>query len=348
MKIFLNVKIVLLLLVGLLTSFGCGVEKVDLSEFDDLQESFPATTRAENVTLAGVLVDPILKEPIAGATIQIGAVSVQTDENGAYAITIEESVLGAAVSITKEGLVDLSFPVDFSDLEDNATIDLAIEIPEAQDPIQFVPGEAVTQTFFYLGVAYEVEIPADAFDEPMEIAIGPSGSVVGPGVSGAFARVGLHIETPLEDAEFNNAIGLNYDPIQAALSGGIGGLHPQSFLPIATPEARLAAQNLLAALAAAAAVTTNGGTQVEATTVFIEESYPNSEEISVAENGDLEIVNTVEGTLIPGIGLITENGTLEQLDDSGVPIEGESIDLIDEETGGTNNIPHQGVGDGGG
>ncbi len=363
MKAFLNFKsaLLLLLVVGLFTSFGCGVEKAEIDELVDVQESFPAaTSRAENVTISGTItdpenVDPFTGEqlPLANAVVIIGTDTVLTDEDGNFSITLEDAGAGAVVRVDLDGHVDLVFPVSFADYEDNSSVDWSINLPESQLTTDFEPGTAVLDTFFYLGVPYVVEIPADAADQPIEIAIGPAGTVVGAGISGAFAVTGVHIETPEENFEFDNEIAISYNPVDAAQSGGIGSANPAALEPDAPEGAAAAAEEVEDAIAAAEAVIDAGGDPEDAAAAFVEEIYDGADEVSVDEDGNVVVVDTVEGSVLPGTGVVTEEDTLEQIDENGEPVEGENgeeggVDLIDEETGEVPSVPHQGTADGGG
>lgn len=366
MKFFLNVTMVLLLIVGLFTSFGCGVEKVELDELVDQQESYAATSRAENVTIMGTITDPEKVDstnlipdpnnpdslifsplPLAGVVVRIGSDSAVTDGNGFYSIVLEESTAGAVVEVELEGYVDLVFPVSFANYDDNSTENWSISLPETQDTTSFIPGIPSVDTFFYEGVPYIVEIPADAAQEPIDVAIGPSGTVVGPGISGAFAVTGIHIETPEENFEFDNEIAVSYNPLDAAMSGGIGSVNPAATEPGAPSEATQAAEEVQAALDAAQEVIDAGGDPADAATAFVEEIYDGADEVSLDDDGNVVVVNTVEGNVLPGTGVVTEDNTIEQIDENGEPVEEESEDLIDED-GEVVDVPHQGTGDGGG
>ena len=365
MKIIFNSIITLLLAVGLFTSFGCGVEKAQLDELVDQQESF-ATSRAENITITGFITDPEKIDsltlapdpdnpdlligdplPLANVVVKIGDDSVFTDASGFFMLVIEEPINGAVVKVVLEDYVDLVFPVDFGNYEDNSTVNWDINLPETQDTVFFMPGASSVDTFFYLGVPYVVEIPADAAQEAIDVSFGPTGTVVGAGISGAFAVVGIHIETPEENFQFDNEVSISYNPLDAASSGGIGSINPAALEPDAPEGAAIAAAELAAAIETAEAIIDAGGTLADAATAFVEELYDGADEVSVDEDGNVIIVDTVEGSVLPGTGVVTEDDTLEQIDEDGEPVEEEGEDLIDED-GDIADVPHQGAGDAGG
>lgn len=352
MKILLNVRMVLLLVaMGLLTVFtSCGnLDKKEMEEIEDLQESFPSSTvRAELVTITGTILDPETQEPLEGVSVTIGTETAITDENGFYSITLEETNAGALVVVDLEGYVDLVFPVSFENYTDGDSVDWAITLPESQPASNFTPGEETVDTFTYLGVVYTVTIPADATDSAIPVSVGPSGTVVGAGISGSFATVGVHVETEEEDFNFDNEVGVSYDPLEAATSGGIGSINPAATEPDAPPEAAAAAAAVQDAVDAAQEILDEGGDPSDANAAFVEELYEGADEVSINEDGEVVIVTTVEGGVLPGNGVVTEDGNLTPIDEEGEPIEDEVVVIIDEETGEVPDIPHQSTADGDG
>lgn len=343
----------LLVTVGLLTS--CGVEKVEIDELVDQQESFAASSRAENVVISGVITDPgnfglVTRRPVPveGATVQIGSASTTTDENGAFSITLEDTGPGAVVKISQEGHVDLTFPVSFRGYADNAAVSWTISLPETQVTIPFTPGAAASAIFVYLNVPYTVNVPEDASTQAIDISVSPSGTVIGPGISGVFAVTGIHVETPEENFIFDESISVLYDPIEAGLSGGVGAINPAAALPGAPPEAAEAAREVVDALAAGLNAISAGATPEEAAMAYIEELYDGSDEISVDADGNTIVVNTIEGSIYLDLGVVTEEDTIVQLDENGEVEEDEEPEELINEDGEVPNIPHQGTGDGGG
>jgi len=343
---------------GLFVLVGCDVDQADMDDVVDLQESFAASSRAENITISGIVTDPgnldtLTGEPIplANVKVKIGSDSTFTDANGFYSISLEETGPGAVVKVELEDHVDLIFPVDFSNYADNATETWSMTLPETQDTFAFEPGAPLSGSFEYLGVLYFVDIPADVALLPIEIAVSPAGTVVGPGISGAFAITGIHIETPEEDFEFDNEVAVAYNPLIAAQNNGIGSINPAALEEDAPGGAAEAAEEAEAALEVAQDIIDAGGTLADATTAYIEELYDDADEVSVDDNGNIVIVDTVEGSVLPGTGVVTEEDTLVQIDEEGEPVvdengEEEEVDLVDEETGETTDIPHQGTADG--
>lgn len=338
MKIFLNAKMVLLLLVGLLTSMGCRVDKAELDELVDQQESF-ATSRAENVTITGTVLDPKTWNPIVGATVTIGDYSTTTNALGFYSLDLEETGLGAIVTVTKEGRVDLRFPVDFRRYNDNATVHWNIELPEIQKTISFTPGIEQEVTFFYLGVWYKVIVPADAASKSLEISVGPTGTVVGEGISGAFALTGLFLETPHKCFQFDNKIMFKYDAVNAATNGGVGSANRNAMGSESTPGSRIVAAGVETALQKAKAILEAGGTDFEANAAFIAELYKYTDEISVLSDGTVLLVSELAGNIYPGTGVVTECNKIRQIDEEGKPVDDKNLQNLDSSV---NSPTHQG------
>jgi len=368
MKILLNVRMVLLLVaMGLLTVFtSCGnLDKKGMEEIADLQESFPtATSRAENVTITGTLTTQERKEPLEGATVQVGTQSTLTKADGTFQLVLEETNGNTLASIKLRGCTDLFFTVDFGRYEDGDMVDWSAQLSRLQRAIQYTPGQESSRTFNSLGVLYAVTIPEDAAPQPFAVHVGPSGTIVGKGIPGSFALVNLSIQTADETGfhsgviagprnfRFAEAIEVRFDILLAATTGGIGSLNPAALLPGANVEAVEAAENYIDAINDAQTILFNGGNEEDALKVLVIGLYGDEDadeeddvdSVLFDEDGNLILSSDFSGIVLPGIGLVTRDGNLILLTNEGELVE--EIDLTDPDEGGS--IPHQATADGDG
>jgi len=359
MKRFLNFKTSLFLLgIGFFALFGCEAELVESEELVDVQEAF---SRATNVTIKGTIKDPVTDAPIKDAIIRIGHNQAISNSNGDWILRLRETGPGAVVNVIANGRVDFVFPASFRQVLSFSTINWDIELPLLQPDIEFEPGEEATSSYTYDGVVYTVTIPGDVIDEPTKFTVGPGATVVGSGISGAFAVVGVDYDDDDDiDSEFATAksrdlngenyelggeIEITYNPLEAAQSNGIGSINPVALEDDAPAGAQEAAQDVLDAIDAALDALASGASPFEVALAFVLELYGlDIDEVEENEDGTITIQNCIEGTLQPGTGDVTDTGELVEIGEDCQ--NGEPVPLADG-NGEVINIPHQGTADAG-
>ena len=334
MKRFLILKTGFILLsVGWLMILGCNADLITQDEVSAVQETFesPSSNRSIKVTIIGTILDPVSRAPVVGATVKIGDIITTTKSNGKFAVSLGNITTGLIVNVTALNHVDFIFPVSFDESVDGSLVNWDIELPRLQPSIPFEPGFDSYSTFNYDGVTYTVKVPADISNTPTTFTVGPGGTVVGTGISGVFAVVGIDFEDDqngLSDEDFDEAenyilsspVSITYNPLDAVLTRGIGSYHPAASEEDATPGAQTAAKDVEDAIDAAQAAISNRARSSEIAAIFIAELYGlEVEEVQVNANGTVTVENCIEGTLQPGTCLLYTSPSPRDLSTSRMP-----------------------------
>lgn len=407
MKKLLNLRMFILLLgVGLFALFGCDAEQLEMEDLVDVQETFeqPATSnsRARNILITGTVLNPVTGEPINRAKVQVGNAVAYSNVRGRWGVKLGNTGDELMVRVTKENHVDFIFPVSFCDVRDDSTIDWTIDLPPSQPSVSFTSGTEARISYEYKEVIYTVTVPANATDRNTRITVGPGGTVVGEGISRYFAIVGIDFEDDEqelvfeENYDFANEVVISYDPLAAAeldtivssrlfsdiLSGGIGSINPAA-LEIDAPDCfQEIAIEWQEAMEEAMDTKNSNRDAKTVSTIFVDELYEEflEELCSVEEDmfdvnipevqldGNVTVNNTIEGTLLLGIGIVTDTAGIYLVDQAGEPYlvnqEGvpfpvdqadnshENLLTIEDECrcncgGGSGPVPHQSTADGG-
>lgn len=408
MKKLFNLRTCILLLgVGLFALFSCDAEQTGMEDIIDVQETFdqPTTTSSNktlNVLITGTVLNPVTGEPIHRARVQVGNAVAFSNAVGRWGVRLGNTGDELMVRVTKEDHVDFIFPVSFCDVSDNSSIDWDIDLPPSQPSVPLTAGTESRLTYEYKDVAYTVTVPASVTSVNTSITVGPGGTAVGEGISRYFAIVGIDFEDDQgqllfeENYDFANEVVISYDPLEAAqleiittnsvnrkvLSGGIGSINPAALeddAPGCFQELALEWQESIEEAVEAAESNSDPET---VSTIFVDELYEEflEELCSVEEDffevnipevwldGNVTVSNTTEGTLLLGIGIVTDTLGIYLVDIEGEPYlvdqEGEPIPvdqakdsfenqlIIEEECKcncgeGSGPVPHQGTADGG-
>ncbi len=385
--------------------FGCDAEQTGMENLVDVQESFDQPTTTNNKTLdvliTGTVLNPVTGEPIHRAKVQVGNAVAFTNTRGRWGVRLGNTGNELFVKVTKEDHVDFIFPVSFCDIRDGSSIDWDIDLPPSQPSLSFTPGKEATLSYKYKEVTYTVTVPANATNRSKSITVGPGGTAVGEGISRYFAIVGIDLEDDErellfeENYDFVNGVVISYDPLAAAqldtivasnlfseiLSGGIGSINPAAFEEDVSECFREIATEWQDALEEAIDAKESKTNAKTVSTLFVEELYEEFLEelcgveeeffdVNIPEvwlDGNVTVSNTIEGTLLLGIGIITDTEEIYLVDKEGEPF---SIDKegkpfpIDQEDNSFENLleieeecrcncgrggttPHQGTADGG-
>ena len=408
MKKLFNLRTCILLLgVGLFALYGCDAEQTDMEDLVDVQETFDQPTssssRARNILITGTVLNPVTGESINRARVQVGNAVAFSNARGRWGVKLGNTGDELMVRVTKEDHVDFIFPVSFCDVRDNSTIDWTIDLPPNQPSVVFTPGTEARISYEYKEVIYTVTVPADATDRNTSITVGPGGTVVGEGISRYFAIVGIDFEddeqelTLEENYDFANEVVISYEPLAAAeldtivssnlfpkvLSGGIGSINPAAFERDAPECFEEIAMEWQEAIEEAMDARESNINAQRVSTIFIDELYEEFLEelcgveeelfdVNIPEvwlDGNVTVNNTIEGTLLLGIGIVTDTLGIYLIDQEGEPylVDREEkpfpVDRADEPHdniltiedecrcncggGGDSGIPHQGTADGG-
>ena len=358
MKKLINLRMCILLLgVGLFALFSCDAELTDMEDLVDLQETFDQATssssRARNILITGTVLNPVTGEPINRAKVQVGNAVAFSNTRGRWSVKLGNTGDELMVRVTKDDHVDFIFPVSFCDIRDNSTIDWTIDLPPNQPSVVFTPGTEASISYEYKEVIYTVTVPADATDRNTSITVGPGGTVVGEGISRYFAIVGVDFEDDEqelvfeENFDFANEVVISYDPLAAAeldtilssslfpevLSGGIGSINPAVFERDAPECFQEIAMEWQEAMEQARDAKESSNNAELVSTIFVDELYEDFLEelcgveedffdVNIPEvelDGNVTVNNTTEGTLLLGIGIITDTEEIYLVDQEGEP-----------------------------